>query len=138
MVVLGPVGPNFGAGMTGGLAFLWDPEGRQLPALHGSSVRAVRLSEAAVERPELLTRFRSLLEGQRDAGSALATRLLGHEMTPEADTWLVEPWPAAEAVVAAPAARPRPVHVVPQPDRNPAVAGPVPTHVEPAVRVASG
>ncbi len=138
VLVLGPVGPNFGAGMTGGVAFLWDPEGRQLPALHGSSVRAARLSEAAIERPELLARFRSLLEGQRDAGSALATRLLGHEMTPEADTWLVEPWPAVDAVVPAAAERPRPVHVVPQPDRNPAVARPVPTPGEAAIRVASG
>ncbi|MGR3455540.1 glutamate synthase large subunit [Pseudooceanicola sp.] len=27
-VILGEIGPNFGAGMTGGMAFLYDPEGR--------------------------------------------------------------------------------------------------------------
>jgi glutamate synthase (NADPH/NADH) large chain len=27
-VILGPVGDNFGAGMTGGVAFVWDPEQR--------------------------------------------------------------------------------------------------------------
>jgi glutamate synthase (NADPH/NADH) large chain len=32
VVILGPVGENFGAGMTGGMAFLYDPDNR-LPAL---------------------------------------------------------------------------------------------------------
>jgi len=27
-VILGPVGDNFGAGMTGGAAFIWDPSNR--------------------------------------------------------------------------------------------------------------
>ena len=30
VVVLGPVGANFGAGMTGGRAYLYDPTGRQV------------------------------------------------------------------------------------------------------------
>src|SRR5262249_47231002 len=33
VVVLGPVGANFGAGVTGGRAFLYDPDGRPLAAL---------------------------------------------------------------------------------------------------------
>ena len=37
VVVLGPVGQNFGAGMTGGRAYLWDPSGRHVAALHGPS-----------------------------------------------------------------------------------------------------
>ena len=34
VVVLGPVGQSFGAGMTGGRAYLWDPSGRHVAALH--------------------------------------------------------------------------------------------------------
>ena len=52
VVVLGPVGANFGAGMTGGRAYLFDPDGRHLAALDTRSVRAIRLSAAAVERED--------------------------------------------------------------------------------------
>ena len=48
IVVLGPVGANFGAGMTGGRAYLYDPSGRHAAALDERSVGAVRL--AAVDR----------------------------------------------------------------------------------------
>jgi glutamate synthase (NADPH/NADH) large chain len=37
VVVLGPVGRNFAAGMSGGLAFVWDPE-RKLDALFNSEM----------------------------------------------------------------------------------------------------
>ena len=39
VVVLGPVGANFGAGMTGGRAYLYDPTGGTSPALDARSVR---------------------------------------------------------------------------------------------------
>ena len=48
VVVLGPVGANFGAGMTGGRAYLYDPDGRHLAALDTRSVRGVRGSRPAV------------------------------------------------------------------------------------------
>ena len=38
VVVLGPVGANFGAGMTGGRAYLYDPAGRHAAALADGSV----------------------------------------------------------------------------------------------------
>ena len=38
VVVLGPVGANFGAGMTGGRAYLYDPDGRHVAALDARSV----------------------------------------------------------------------------------------------------
>ena len=41
VVVLGPVGANFGAGMTGGRAYLYDPAGRHAAALADGSVSAV-------------------------------------------------------------------------------------------------
>ena len=79
VVVLGPVGQSFGAGMTGGRAYLWDPSGRHVAALHAPSVRAARLAEAAANRDDggvLAAELRRLLGAHRDAGSALAARLL--------------------------------------------------------------
>ncbi|HET7726868.1 MAG TPA: glutamate synthase-related protein, partial [Candidatus Limnocylindrales bacterium] len=107
VVVLGPVGPNFGAGMTGGRAYLWDPSARHLAALNGSSVRAVRLSDAVAIRADgaaLASEFRRLVTAHAEAGSALAARLLAERAAPEEDTWLVEPIPDVAAVVAGSAA----------------------------------
>ena len=60
VVVLGPVGANFGAGMTGGRAYLYDPSGRHVAALHADSVAAVRLSEVLRERADGPERFDEL------------------------------------------------------------------------------
>ncbi|HET9614999.1 MAG TPA: hypothetical protein VFP22_09315, partial [Candidatus Limnocylindrales bacterium] len=101
VVVLGPVGANFGAGMTGGRAFLYDPQGRHVAALDGGSVAAVRLPAAAASRAdgeELVAEFRELLAAHRSAGSALAARLLA-EPSLEADVWLVEPTAAAATAI---------------------------------------
>jgi glutamate synthase domain-containing protein 3 len=87
VVVLGPVGANFGAGMTGGRAYLHDPEGRHVAALHGQSVGARRLAAAGPDRLEELTR---LLVDHRDAGSAQAARLLAEDDFADS-FWLVEP-----------------------------------------------
>ena len=79
-MVLGPVGANFGAGMTGGRAYLYDPSGRHVAALDERSVGADpaarppwpigRTAETRVD--ELI----GLLQAHRSAGSALAGRLL--------------------------------------------------------------
>ena len=93
VVVLGPVGANFGAGMTGGRAYLYDPSGRHVAALHADSVAAVRLSEVLRERPDGPERFdevSGLLQDHAAAGSALAGRLVLSERL-AADTWVVEP-----------------------------------------------
>ncbi|HET9522437.1 MAG TPA: glutamate synthase large subunit, partial [Candidatus Limnocylindrales bacterium] len=61
VVVLGPVGANFGAGMTGGRAYLLDPDGRHVAALDSRSVGATRLAAVARERADgadLVTEFR--------------------------------------------------------------------------------
>jgi glutamate synthase domain-containing protein 3 len=94
VVVLGPVGANFGAGMTGGRAFLYDPDGRHLAALDTRSVTARRLASVAVDRedgPALVEELIALLERQRDAGSRLADRLVTDLASLTADVWLVEP-----------------------------------------------
>jgi glutamate synthase domain-containing protein 3 len=107
VVVLGPVGANFGAGMTGGRAYLYDPSGRHAAALHGPSVRAVRLAEVVAEREDgrsLAQEFRDLVEDHREAGSELAARLITDGGLDDA-VWLVEP--IAAPVVAIEPASPR-------------------------------
>ena len=127
VVVLGPVGANFGAGMTGGRAYLYDPSGRHAAALDDRSVAAVRLGTVLAERPDgqaRLIELVRLLEAHRSAGSELADRLL-RDADLAATFWLVEP-------IAAPApgvdATPETAGVVaPQPDRNPSAAKSSPT-----------
>jgi glutamate synthase domain-containing protein 2/glutamate synthase domain-containing protein 3 len=102
VVVLGPVGANFGAGMTGGRAFLYDPDGRHLAALDTRSVGASRLAAVAVEREDGAERVEeliALLEAHRSAGSGRAAVLLHDLATLCADVWLVEPVAVAQSLV---------------------------------------
>ena len=94
VVVLGPVGANFGAGMTGGRAYLYDPDSRHLAALDARSVRGQRLSTVAIERDDgarLVEELIALLEAHRDAGSGRAGHLLADLAAATADIWLIEP-----------------------------------------------
>ena len=93
VVVLGPVGANFGAGMTGGRAYLVDPTGRHAAALNGQSVQAVRLSAIVADRADGDERRRELdrlLLDHAEAGSALAARLVRTDQL-ASDVWVVEP-----------------------------------------------
>jgi glutamate synthase domain-containing protein 2/glutamate synthase domain-containing protein 1/glutamate synthase domain-containing protein 3 len=102
VVVLGPVGANFGAGMTGGRAYLYDPDGRHLAALDPRSVHGTRLSTVVAARDdgaELRAELRDLLEAHREAGSALADRLLSERASLEADIWVIEPLVVTPAAV---------------------------------------
>ncbi len=86
VVVLGPVGYNLGAGMTGGRAFVWDPDG----------LLATRLNPALVDsaRPdaELLEELRWMVERHHElTGSPRAAELLGDWDATEAAVWLVAP-----------------------------------------------
>jgi glutamate synthase domain-containing protein 3 len=115
VVVLGPVGANFGAGMTGGRAFLYDPDGRHLAALDVRSVRGTRLASVAREREDgadLEAELVRLLEDHRDAGSELAARLLADPAGLAGDVWVVEP---VAVLAPEPAAVARPVAHVPAP-----------------------
>jgi glutamate synthase domain-containing protein 3 len=80
--------------MTGGRAFLYDPDGRHLGALDTRSVRGERLATIALERDDgaaLVEELIALLEAHRDAGSTLADRLVADLAALTADTWLIEP-----------------------------------------------
>jgi glutamate synthase domain-containing protein 3 len=106
VVVLGPVGANFGAGMTGGRAYLYDPPGGHVAALNGASVGAVRLATVLAGRldgPERLAELRELLERHASAGSPLATELLGLDPLAEV-VWLIEPLVESVPAAASPSA----------------------------------
>jgi glutamate synthase domain-containing protein 2/glutamate synthase domain-containing protein 3 len=100
VVILGPVGANFGAGMTGGRAYLYDPPGRHAAALSGTSVRAVRLAEAlsSADGAQRWTEFERLVTDHRDVGSELGARILASATLAD-DVWLVEPLPTARPAV---------------------------------------
>jgi glutamate synthase (NADPH/NADH) large chain len=76
-VILGPVGWNFAAGMTGGVAYVFDPERRLPLALNGESVGLSTVTGAAAVRLRGLVEEHALY-----TSSPLAVRLL-------------EDWPAA-------------------------------------------
>jgi glutamate synthase domain-containing protein 3 len=142
LVVLGPVGANFGAGMTGGRAFLYDPAGRHAASLNVESVVARRVADVVAGVPSVagertdgsahLADLLRLLAAHAEVGSALAAALLQDTGSLSADTWLVEPRPADRAPaedVARPAAAS--VATAMTPDRNQGAPTSAPTDTGP-------
>ncbi|TPE52618.1 glutamate synthase large subunit [Amaricoccus solimangrovi] len=73
-VILGRFGDNFGAGMTGGMAFLWDPEGEIDTRLNPENVISV-----AIESEEWAEELRGIIaEHLRETGSPRAAEILRH------------------------------------------------------------
>ncbi|MEO0852574.1 MAG: glutamate synthase subunit alpha, partial [Cyanobacteria bacterium J06648_11] len=107
IVVLGKVGRNVGAGMTGGLAYLLDEAGNLPAKVNSEIVRIQRVQTAAAE-----TQLREMVEQHRDrTGSPKAARILDNwaEYLPqfwqvippsEDNTELTHPQPETAAVVA--------------------------------------
>jgi glutamate synthase domain-containing protein 2/glutamate synthase domain-containing protein 3 len=94
VVILGAAGPNLGAGMTGGRAYLWDPTGEAIAAADAGSVRWMRVGSLMAEREDGADRcdeLRRLLEAHRDAGSRLARELLERPGLLGEEFWLIEP-----------------------------------------------
>jgi glutamate synthase (NADPH) large chain len=86
-VILGPVGFNFAAGMTGGMAYVYDPEGRFHRSLNRDSVVTCRVSS-----PHWAAVLKDLVEEHaRETGSALADDLLRDWDRALADFWQVCP-----------------------------------------------
>ncbi len=97
VVVLGPTGRNFGAGMTGGRAWLRDPDGRLPLRLNAASVRATALAalaEGDTARPDAAAReaeLRDLVATHAAEGSSLAAKIVAGWETERTAFWLVEP-----------------------------------------------
>jgi glutamate synthase domain-containing protein 3 len=71
IVVLGPVGYNVGAGMTGGEAFVWDPDGGLHARLNTALVEAERPDAESTEELRWLVERHHELTGSARAASLL-------------------------------------------------------------------
>ena len=71
VVILGPTGENFGAGMTGGMAFIYDPENVFLANVNPETLEIRRVNEGHWQKQlrEFVTRH------ARETDSAIAKRL---------------------------------------------------------------
>ncbi|SES09801.1 glutamate synthase (NADPH) large subunit [Tranquillimonas rosea] len=73
-VILGSIGANFGAGMTGGMAYLYDPEGRAKTLMNGETLVVGPVTEAYWEEE-----LKGLIERHlAETGSRKAADLLQH------------------------------------------------------------
>jgi glutamate synthase (NADPH/NADH) large chain len=70
-VILGPTGRNFGAGMSGGIAYVWDPEGRFPTLVNDEMVDLDPLDE--LDTSWLVT---AIFRHQNETGSEVAGRIL--------------------------------------------------------------
>ncbi|WP_029762707.1 glutamate synthase-related protein, partial [Ectothiorhodospira haloalkaliphila] len=71
-VILGPIGRNFAAGMSGGEAYLWDEEGQAADAIHAAGVRTEPVTD-----PRDQALLQRLLENHvACTGSEKAARIL--------------------------------------------------------------
>jgi glutamate synthase (NADPH/NADH) large chain len=87
VVSLGPVGDNFAAGMTGGMAFVWDPEGRLPQLINPDSVIWRRIGT-----PYWLEQFRALVEDHAAATSSPRARRILDDFDQEiAHVWQIVP-----------------------------------------------
>jgi glutamate synthase (NADPH/NADH) large chain len=71
VVVLGPTGRNFAAGMSGGIAYVWDPDGAFGANLNGEFVDLEECDESDAQWLESILSLHAL-----ETGSAVAARLL--------------------------------------------------------------
>jgi len=71
-VLLGRIGANFGAGMTGGMAYVWDPDGRARALMNMES-----LVTCPVTMPHWEEQLRALIERHvAETGSRRGTEIL--------------------------------------------------------------
>ena len=75
VVVLGPIGPNFGAGMTGGRAFVLDRTDAAGRHLNDASVSIRTLATDGTDQG-LIAQLRGLVADHAAEGSALARSML--------------------------------------------------------------
>jgi glutamate synthase (NADPH/NADH) large chain len=86
VVVLGATGRNFGAGMSGGIAYVWDPRGRFGALVNGEMVD---LEDCSTEDASWLNEI--LQRHCAETGSEVARRLLGSWPSPLSDFVKVMP-----------------------------------------------
>ena len=86
-IILGPIGSNFGAGMTGGMAFLYDPEEESLKDFNTETLHITRL-QSGHWSDKLLEMIK---QHARETNSALAKRLVNDWSMEIRNFWHVVP-----------------------------------------------
>ena len=87
VAILGEVGDNFGAGMTGGMAFVYDPDSRFMDRVNPESLQVVRIGTSHWD-----AELKGLVEAHAEAtDSALAARLLNEWDVEIGKFWQVVP-----------------------------------------------
>ena len=86
-IILGPIGSNFGAGMTGGMAFLYDPEEESLKDFNTQTLHITRL-QSGHWSDKLLEMIK---QHARETNSALAKRLVNDWSMEIRNFWHVVP-----------------------------------------------
>ena len=87
VVILGEVGDNFGAGMTGGMAFIYDEAGNFASRVNRESLQLFRIAH-----PHWENKLRDLVaEHARETESALAARILNQWEKALQNVWQVVP-----------------------------------------------
>ncbi|MBO9999034.1 MAG: glutamate synthase large subunit [Cyanobacteria bacterium SID2] len=99
VVVLGPVGRNVGAGMTGGLAYFFDEDGSFPAKVNPEIVKMQRVCSPAGEE-----QLKTLVQAHADRGSAKAKRILESWSEYLPQFWQVVPPSEAETPQANPEA----------------------------------
>ena len=89
IVILGPTGGNFGAGMSGGLAFVYDEDGSFAPKINSAMIGLERLSDATE-----IESLRQLIAAHAQlTGSPHAQDLLNDWTATVKKFWKVVPFP---------------------------------------------
>ncbi|MBT5798736.1 MAG: glutamate synthase large subunit, partial [Alphaproteobacteria bacterium] len=87
-VILGAIGSNFGAGMTGGMAFLYDPSANSLKDFNAETLHITRL-QSGFWSDELLDLIK---QHARETNSALAKHLVNDWVRELGNFWQVVPF----------------------------------------------
>ncbi|AXX92921.1 glutamate synthase large subunit [Malaciobacter molluscorum LMG 25693] len=90
VVILGPTGINFGAGMTGGLGFVYDDEKAFVDNMNQELIEAVRIDTDDTERERLYLK-RLLVNYLNETGSEKAESILDNFRAEIRNFWMVKP-----------------------------------------------
>ncbi|RXK07159.1 glutamate synthase large subunit [Halarcobacter bivalviorum] len=90
VVILGNTGVNFGAGMTGGLSFIYDPEKLFVDKMNQELIEAVRIDTDDTERERLFLK-RLLMDYLNETESLRAEEILENFRAEIRNFWMVKP-----------------------------------------------
>ncbi len=90
VVILGNTGVNFGAGMTGGLSFVYDPEKTFVDKMNQELIEAVRIDTDDTERERLYLK-RLLMDYLHETESLRAEWILENYRAEIRNFWMIKP-----------------------------------------------